>query len=113
MPNLTEPQRDDLRLVDVLHALSDPTRLGMVRALASGEKRACGEFETSLTKSSLTHHFRVLRLAGVTHTRREGRVHYLTLRDADLDVRFPGLLDTVLRAAEHDESIPEPHPATA
>lgn len=109
MPSLNEPVRDALRLVDVLHALSDPTRLGIVRALASGEKRACGEFETELAKSSLTHHFRVLREAGVTHTRRVGRTHFLTLRSDDLNARFPDLLDAVLRAAAQDATIPVPH----
>jgi DNA-binding transcriptional ArsR family regulator len=111
MREMAEPGRADLRLADVLHALSDPTRLGIVRALAGGEKRACREFETELAKSSLTHHFRVLREAGVTHTRRDGRTHYLTLRRDDLEARFPGLLVAVVRAAGCDESIPVPKPA--
>jgi DNA-binding transcriptional ArsR family regulator len=113
MRTLIEPTQGDLRLANVLQALSDPTRLGIVRALGSGEKRACGEFESGLTKSSLTHHFRVLRESGVTHTRRVGRTHFLTLRADDLNERFPGLLDAVLHAAEQDDTIPVPHPASA
>jgi DNA-binding transcriptional ArsR family regulator len=112
---LPEPARESLLLVAVLQALADPTRLGIVRALSDGAKRACGEFESDLTKSSLTYHFRVLRDAGVTHTRRVGRSHLLTLRADDLNARFPGLLDAVLAAAGQDDSISAPHghPAVA
>ena len=104
-----EPGRADLRLTAVLHALSDPTRLGVVQALAGGEKRACGDFETNLTKPSMSHHFRVLRESGITHTRREGRNVFVSLRREDLDARFPGLVDTVLAAAADEVDVLAPH----
>ena len=60
-----QPHTEELELVSVLHALSDPVRLEIVRALAeSGEGRPCGSFQVPVTKSTLTHHFRVLREAG-------------------------------------------------
>jgi DNA-binding transcriptional ArsR family regulator len=98
MRGLSEPPREALSLTAVLHALSDPTRLEVVRVL-DGDERHCSEFETSLSKPSLSHHFRVLRDAGLTHTRRSGRYNYLSLRRQDLEDRFPGLLDSILRLA--------------
>ncbi len=104
MRELVEPGRADLRLTAVLHALSDPTRLSIVRALAGGEKRACGEFETGLTKPSLTYHFRVLRESGITYTRRDGRNNFISLRRGDLDAQFPGLIGTVLNCVNTEIS---------
>ena len=81
----------------VLHALSDPARLEIVRRLAAGsEEWSCGRFELGLSKATLSHHFRVLREAGVVRTRPEGRKRLLSLREDDLESRFPGLLDAVL-----------------
>ena len=97
---LHHPTREDLELADVLQALSDPTRLQIVRRLDATEGGCtCGAFELALTKSTLTHHFRVLREAGIIHQRCEGTAKVNTLRRADLDARFPGLLDAVLGCA--------------
>jgi DNA-binding transcriptional ArsR family regulator len=97
---LAQPHLDELDLVAVLHALSDPIRLEIVRALAeSGDGRPCGSFDVPVTKSTLTHHFRVLRESGVIAQRHDGTSKLCTLRGADLETRFPGLLDAVLSAA--------------
>ena len=97
---LTHPARDELDLAAVLHALSDPVRLGIVAELASDrEERTCGSFDVAVTKSTCTHHFRVLREAGLIHQRSEGTARVNTLRREDLEARFPGLLDTILAAA--------------
>jgi DNA-binding transcriptional ArsR family regulator len=85
-------------LSGVLHALSDPARLEIVRRLAEGDEPSCGMFELGLSKATLSHHFRVLREAGVVRTRLDGRKRYLSLRAGDLDARFPGLLQAVLGA---------------
>jgi len=93
------PIRSDLELPAVLHALSDPQRLRIVRLLAEhGEARACGSFGLDVTKSTLTHHFRVLREAGVISQQAAGTAKLNSLRREDLDARFPGLLDAVLAA---------------
>jgi DNA-binding transcriptional ArsR family regulator len=90
------PSRAELELPDVLHALSDPARLAIVRHLASRDECACGGFESKLSKATLSHHYRVLREAGLVHTRPVGRERLLSLRRDDLEARFPGLLDAVL-----------------
>jgi DNA-binding transcriptional ArsR family regulator len=83
-------------LPSVLHALSDPARLEIVRRLAAGSEWSCGRFELGLSKATLSHHFRVLREAGVLRTRPDGRKRLLSLREHDLNTRFPGLLQAVL-----------------
>jgi DNA-binding transcriptional ArsR family regulator len=84
-------------MADVLHALSDPQRLRIVQTLAeSPTPRRCGSFDLDVTNSTLTHHFRVLREAGVIDQREEGTARLNCLRREDLDERFPGLLDAVL-----------------
>ena len=80
----------------MLHALSDPARLEITRRLAAGEEWACGRFDLGLSKATLSHHFRVLREAGIVKTRVEGRKRLQSLRREDLDACFPGLLEAVL-----------------
>src|SRR2546423_6512338 len=93
------PATQDTELAAVLHAFSDPHRLQIVRALAADSvPRRCGSFDLDVTKSTLTHHFRVLREAGVIEQRVEGTARLNSLRREDLDRRFPGLLDSVLVA---------------
>jgi DNA-binding transcriptional ArsR family regulator len=94
---LDQPELDAIELADVLHALSDPTRLEIVRGLDADGERQCGSFDLGLTKATRSHHFKVLRQAGLTFTRLEGTARYVTLRRAELDARFPGLLDAVTR----------------
>ena len=97
---LPHPELEQMELPAVLHALSDPMRLRIVACLATGEARTCKSFDLPVTKSTCTHHFRVLREAGVIRQRLEGTTRLNTLRREELDGRFPGLLNAVLRAAE-------------
>ena len=97
---IPHPSRAELELGVVLHALSDPVRLKIVAELASGGREySCGSFELPVTKSTCTHHFKVLREAGVIHQRHQGTSRLNTLRREDLEARFPGLLGTILQAA--------------
>jgi DNA-binding transcriptional ArsR family regulator len=93
------PTRDEMTLPKVLHALSDEVRLVIVLKLAAAGELPCGLFKIAMPKSSLSHHFRVLRESGVVATRRDGKEWVNTLRRDDLEARFPGLLDTVISAA--------------
>jgi len=91
------PDRDEIELPALLHALSDPQRLTIVRELAVADgPRACGSFALDVAKSTRTHHFRVLREAGLIEQRREGTSKLSTLRRDDVEARFPGLIDAVL-----------------
>jgi DNA-binding transcriptional ArsR family regulator len=94
---IPHPQRNEIELGAVLHALSDPVRLKIVAALAGADQeRSCGSFDVPVTKSTCTHHFKVLREAGVIQQRQEGTARLNTLRTDDLEARFPGLLATIL-----------------
>jgi DNA-binding transcriptional ArsR family regulator len=89
-----------LDLPSVMHALADPSRLRMVVALDDGVELSCAELGeragTAPAKSTTTHHVAVLREAGLIRTRHEGQRKLVTLRRAELDAKFPGLLDAVV-----------------
>lgn len=87
-----------MKLPDVLYALSDPLRLRIVRTLAEEGETSCGTFGIRMPKSSLSHHFKVLRDAGVIATHSEGVKRINALRRKELDKAFPGLLEAVLKA---------------
>jgi DNA-binding transcriptional ArsR family regulator len=93
---LTHPATAGLDVLDVLHALADPTRMTIVQTLRADPERACGTFPVDVAPSTLTHHFRVLREAGVIRQREEGNRRWTTLRVDDLEDRFPGLLDRIM-----------------
>ncbi|MBB6173748.1 DNA-binding transcriptional ArsR family regulator [Nocardiopsis mwathae] len=93
------PNREDIRLESVLHALADPIRLRIVSELADGHtEMACIAFDLPVSKSTCTHHFRVLREAGVIRQHYEGTARMSRLRADDLEALFPGLLPAVLQA---------------
>jgi DNA-binding transcriptional ArsR family regulator len=92
----THPPASALVLERVLYALSDTIRLGIVRHLAQLGAANCGELDGGRPKSTMSHHFKVLREAGLVLTESTGTTHINTLRRADIDARFPGLLDLVL-----------------
>lgn len=93
------PDVGDFVLERVLYALSDPVRLEIVRRLAAVEEASCGELDGGRPKSSMSHHFRVLRDAGLVRTQSVGTTHMNSLRRADIDTRFPGLLTAVLASS--------------
>ncbi|MFI1912984.1 ArsR/SmtB family transcription factor [Nocardia sp. NPDC020380] len=100
MRYLPQPATDDIRFVAVMHALSDQVRLGILVTLADDAEHSCAAAAEGVDvhKSTATHHFRVLREAGLISTRQEGRSRFVRLRRADLNNRFPGVLDAALNA---------------
>jgi len=100
MKNLHHPAREDISLFGILYALSEPVRFSIVEQLFTGEELTCGAFKlpSSKGKSTMTHHFKVLRDSGLIFTRVEGREHYTSLRRAEIEERFPKLLDALHRA---------------
>jgi DNA-binding transcriptional ArsR family regulator len=94
---LEYPEREELQLVEVLQALGDPVRIQLVRILDQADgAMACGEIPMTVSKSTGSHHLKVLREAGVVRAQVDGTRRYYTLRRDDLESRFPGLLDSVL-----------------
>jgi DNA-binding transcriptional ArsR family regulator len=104
MTRLIHPSLKDVPLASVLHALSDPTRLAIVRRLdddlggtAEGLACKCAAPE-DLPRATMSNHFTILRSAGLIESRKQGAMVINCLRRAEVDERFPGLLDAVLRA---------------
>jgi DNA-binding transcriptional ArsR family regulator len=91
------PQGEDISLVGVFYALGDPVRLQIVRRLAVTGQLTCSDLGCSVPKSTMSHHFKILRESGLVLTRKEGTQHINTLRRQDLDRLYPGLLAIVLR----------------
>lgn len=90
------PEPGDFVLERVLYALSDPVRLEIVQHLAQVDQASCGELDGGRPKSSMSHHFRVLRDAGLVCTYRAGTTHMNSLRLTEMESRFPGLLKAIL-----------------
>jgi len=100
------PTREQIELPMVLDCLSDPTRLAIVYNLAKYDQAAaepcCGDFNAFSGKSNLAYHFAKLREAGLVQTRIVGTTRYLKLRRKDLDARFPGLMDAIIKSAARE-----------
>lgn len=92
----THPNPEDFTLERLLYALSDPVRLDIVRTLAGVPEATCGDLDGGRPKSSMSHHFRVLREAGLVQTRNVGTTHMNSLRREALEGRYPGLLGAIL-----------------
>lgn len=107
MPAIHHPSTDDLDLATVLRTLGDPVRLEIVGLLADGEELSCSALqqELGIPVSTGSYHLRLLREAGVTRTRADGTLRYISLRREDLDSRFPGLLDSVQADAPSRHSV--------
>jgi DNA-binding transcriptional ArsR family regulator len=103
IPTVTDsPAPDLVDVATVLHSLSDPVRLAIVKqvdAQGPGGELSCGQLDVPVGKSTCSHHLKNLIAAGVTAEREEGTRKYIRLRRDELDRRFPGLMDSVLRAA--------------
>jgi DNA-binding transcriptional ArsR family regulator len=93
---LPHPSPKEITLARVLHALSDPVRLSVVADLAGGAERSASAFECGVAESTLSHHLKVLRLAGVIQHRKEGTRCFVALRP-ELEETFPSLLGSILR----------------
>jgi len=95
--HIDEPELEAVSLAAMMAALSDPVRVAIVRELDVRGEASCGACEVGVSKATRSHHFKVLREAGLTFTRLEGTARHVTLRRAEIDAKFPGLLDAVTR----------------
>ena len=92
------PQPHDIQLENVLFALGNPIRLAILQTLAQHGEQSCNALRGEIAKSTMTHHWRVLRDSGVIWQRPVGRENLSSLRRDCLDQRFPGLLPALLAA---------------
>lgn len=106
---LQHPTVDQLDLATILGTLGDATRLGIVASLArnEGQGLSCGQFLDLGSKTNLSYHLAKLREAGVTRTEAVGTSRVITLRRDDIESRFPGLIDSIIAAAQASSALPE------
>jgi DNA-binding transcriptional ArsR family regulator len=104
---LIHPDVDDLDLFQIMSALADPIRLGIVMTLSDSSCLACSCFYPHLSKSALSRHLRLLREAGLIRQHDVGTRRINTLRKEELDRRFPGLIDLVIKEGT-DRTAPSP-----
>ncbi|MCG5215789.1 ArsR/SmtB family transcription factor [Streptosporangium sp. KLBMP 9127] len=92
----SHPEVSKFNLQQVLEALVDPVRRSIVIQLDTAcEDITCGAFDISVSKSTATHHFKVLREAGLIRQYYVGTSRMNALRRAEMDQAFPGLLDAL------------------
>jgi DNA-binding transcriptional ArsR family regulator len=92
------PSLKEVPLSSIFYALSDPARLQIVLALLEQDELSCGEFECKVAKSTMSHHFKVLREAGLIQKRDEGTKQFNSLRRKEIEARCPGLLESILKS---------------
>lgn len=106
------PKMEDVELSDALRALADPIRLQIVASLLERAETTCAPLadELGIADSTLSHHLRMLREAGITRTTIDGVQRHVSLRSDEIDARFPGLL----LAVEHGlrDNLARPQPAS-
>lgn len=101
--SVENPSVDEVSLQQLLEALVDPVRRSVVRQLASaGEDKSCGTFDLPVSRSTSTHHFNVLREAGLLRQYYVGTTKMNSLRRDEIEQRFPGVLGSLLAAADAD-----------
>ena len=100
MRQYRHPKEDEITLTKVLAALSDPVRLSIVASLARDGERGWSGFDACVANSTLSHHMKVLREAGVIANRGDGTRCFVSLRP-ELERNFPGLIETILKCASN------------
>jgi len=98
------PDIHEIALANLLYALGDPVRLAIAQRLAREGDLPCCELDVSVPKSTLSHHLRIMREAGLLYCRKEGTQHINSLRRVELEGRFPGLLENILQAAQAEDA---------
>jgi DNA-binding transcriptional ArsR family regulator len=88
---------ESLDLATVMRTLGDPARLDIARLLADGKPRMCSEISSAMGQpnSTCSYHLRLMREAGITRAQARGTQRLISLRDEDLEARFPGLVEVL------------------
>jgi DNA-binding transcriptional ArsR family regulator len=114
--NQPHPAPEEFRLTAVLAALADPARLAAVKTLATKGESPCTRLQhdagLTISRTTFSHHQKVLREAGILLATIRGNERILSLRTRDLGNRFPGLLDSILAASDDPPALQPPHSPT-
>ncbi|QCT01106.1 ArsR family regulatory protein [Paenibacillus algicola] len=104
MKNLYHPPLETIPYSKVLQALSEPNRIRMVRCLYHSGENNCTAYSNSLmlNKSTVSHHIKILREAGLIQGRIEGKEHIYSLRKEEMNEKFPGLLESLVSVKDED-----------
>ncbi|MBI0103279.1 helix-turn-helix transcriptional regulator [Gilliamella sp. W8145] len=87
-----------MNLIQIFKALSDPNRLLIIKSLIEdepGAERHCTSFGLQLTRATRSHHFKILREAGLISQVDRGNCSLATLRREEIEKKFPGLLELI------------------
>ena len=98
MNRFYSPNLKKMPLSSIFAALADPARLEVIQLLLEKDEISCGKCKYSRSKSTMSHHFKVLKETGLIQKREEGTTHFISLRQADIESRVPGLLGVLKRA---------------
>ncbi len=106
---LHHPPIESITVAGILHALSDPVRLGIVAELRKEEEglncvEAASRLNCAMPKSTCSQHYRILREAGLIRSERRGVELTSQIRRKELESRFPGLLDSILKSWKKENS---------
>ncbi len=86
------PNLKKMPISSIFDALSDPARIEILLMLLDEKEATCGQCPSGKSKSTMSHHFKVLREAGLIQRREEGKNHYLSVRLEEIEERLPGFL---------------------
>ena len=102
MRKIKHPKLDQIELTDIMYALSDPARVEIIKALSTcgAKTQTCSELQCDRPKSSMSHHFKILRESGLLETQIEGKEYKNSLRTSELEKKFPGLMKSILKVIQ-------------
>ncbi len=95
MKKVAKTQMTEVPISELFYALSDPVRIEIVQTLLKKDESSCGSCKSSLSKSTMSHHFKVLRESGLIEKHTIGTTHFISLRHKEIEKRLPGLLESI------------------
>ncbi|EPG74320.1 DNA-binding helix-turn-helix protein [Leptospira fainei serovar Hurstbridge str. BUT 6] len=99
----SHPALDQIELSAIFEAVSDPIRRKILLRLSELKEANCSTFLEYAPKTNLSYHIGKLREAGITKTRVEGTQKFLSLREQELEQKFPGLLEVILNSTRSEK----------
>ena len=99
-----QPPIESITITKVFNALSEPNRVKIIRCLSESFENNCTSYsmKLNLPKSTVSHHIKVLREAGLIQARIEGKEHIYSLRKEEIETKFPGLLQMITQIGEQN-----------